>query len=867
MLRDHQNRADECNPIVLFFEDVARLPVISNRNQYIPLIRCIQRGTLLRELTGGTGAATLCRIQTELQSIQTAINDSNQKEGGAFLNIYRLSTEIESFLEDPTQTTTPTISICLGSKPEEEDVYYQKKEELVWRFFYLLSLIPLSSRGEFVTILPSQAVTDHFSEITTESLRAQRILSEGMMRYVIKIARYYLNNNIPFLDLIQEGYMGLLRATEIYNERLGTPFQSHAVQWIRQRVTRYVADSCRMIRLPVHAHEYVQEIDRQYEEQTNKLGYPPGRLEFAVAEGWITEEQLAIAADENKRIRLLQRLDEYKRLLSLVSKDPDDVPIPDKRKVTLLRNTQKQLEEKLGRPPSHLELFVAVGWMTEDEFYFYKLVQSAGYKEKVARAVSVWHATQKRLNLYSLGKQTHYSLERFRVFDENCCSTSLANWLVAEVDPIQEVGTQLAADALENVMLALTERQRTVLMLRFGLQGNLEHTLEEIGEKDGLTRERIRQIEAKAIRRLQHPTRSRKLKAYFESDYQLSESINASQIRKLRHALNQIESTYSLVGEYHEDREIEYIDQLINRYLPKGRRRVLNTHVRRGRAELFRQILLAADQPLHFMEIHAQAIERVPAELAFSAKTTYSTLFYYESFRAFGKGRFGLVEWGSTADTERALLQCPQPLLANSGDPRSFFESIMVARTLLRQKPGLSVRQFYLEMLGWAGRTTENVSEAQAAFDAWYAAGLFDRINYLQEADRLPVVKIAPDAKLNDVRMHCLKHICQRILKIPELLLTLEQIAHPTVAEIQKVLFGVDTASPDVEARLSLLAAFDAVRRDGNMWTLGTPGKAALQANPPQDLPDFDEIMAAQQPEEAPMELEWEDELDLLDEL
>jgi len=167
--------------------------------------------------------------------------------------------------------------------------------------------------------------------------------------------------------------------------------------------------------------------------------------------------------------------------------------------------------------------------------------------------------------------------------------------------------------------------------------------------------------------------------------------------------------------------------------------------------------------------------------------------------------------------------------------------------------------------LAWAKCTDASVSDSQNAFDAWYAAGLCGPVDFLNNGNDVIKLTIPVDAKLHDARKHCLNALCRRVLKMPELLLTLERIARPTVSSIQKVLFGSERIGFDLSTRLEMLAAFEAIQLDGDEWRLTELGRAILEANPPQELPDFSEIEAFQENAEPAVQIEWDDDLGLLD--
>jgi len=159
-------------------------------------------------------------------------------------------------------------------------------------------------------------------------------------------------------------------------------------------------------------------------------------------------------------------------------------------------------------------------------------------------------------------------------------------------------------------------------------------------------------------------------------------------------------------------------------------------------------------------------------------------------------------------------------------------------------------------MLKKAGRDRSN---PQDAFDAWYAAGLHEHIQFTHQARETMRLSIPPEWKLNEVRLHCLNHICQRIVKMPELLATLDRLATLDSSMLQRLLFGSEGAGFDVSLRLNMLAAFEAVRVDGINWRITDVGRAALQANPPDELPDFS-VIETLEPDESETD-DWDDHL------
>jgi RNA polymerase primary sigma factor len=266
-------------------------------------------------------------------------------------------------------------------------------------------------RENILTISEVKDVNRKMSIGEAKARRAKKEMVEANLRLVISIAKKYTNRGLQFLDLIQEGNIGLMKAVDKFEYRRGYKFSTYATWWIRQAITRSIADQARTIRIPVHMIETINKLNRISRQMIQEMGREA------------TPEELA------------QRM---------------DMPEDKVRKVLKIAKEPISMETPIG---------------DDEDSHLGDFIEDSGV-----------------------------------------------------ISPVDSATAEGLREATQNMLASLTSREAKVLRMRFGIDMNTDHTLEEVGKQFDVTRERIRQIEAKALRKLRHPTRSDKLRSFLDAD-------------------------------------------------------------------------------------------------------------------------------------------------------------------------------------------------------------------------------------------------------------------------------------------------------------------------------------------------------------
>ncbi len=422
------------DPVRMYLHEIGRVPLLTAKEEKV-LAKKMEQGKRIREIRraclkehGRPPSVTmviLCLLR-EVGKATTFIRLIQEELGLKARDSFKESifdpALRDSFDNEIDQLLTQAIALKINrSIPETEQLLINLSlnssllpKEVLSAIGDDVSLTELEKLASDPSLISSTQVYEeqfrtYLDEIEREAKKSEKHLTEANLRLVVSVAKKHIGRGMPLLDLLQEGNIGLIRAVEKFDYHRGYKFSTYATWWIRQAITRAIADQARTIRIPVHMVETINKLLSVSRNLAQEYGREPTPKEIGY--------EMEIPADKVREIIKVSQL-----------------PI--------------SLESPIGEEEdSHLGDFIE---------------------------------------------------------DQNA------------LPPPDAASRQLLKEQIDGVLSSITPRERRVLQLRFGLEDGRSRTLEEVGKEVNVTRERIRQIEAKALRKLRHPTRSRKLKDYLE---------------------------------------------------------------------------------------------------------------------------------------------------------------------------------------------------------------------------------------------------------------------------------------------------------------------------------------------------------------
>jgi len=447
------------DPIRLYLREIGSIELLDADHEFW-LSTCLKAQYMVEDVQKGlqksepqSAQALLLAIINQLQTTCASLYASS-KSRRVKLPDFALTLREAQMLKQTWQLSEPSyLRAFLNEAYWQEQNKQREVVKDIFKVFIILYLIPdelaqklglqlekhsqMPDLSFFRTNFPDeQTLQSNFNLVEYQHQEANQYLIRSNLRLVVSVAKRYMNRGISFLDLIQEGNMGMLRAVKKFDPTLGFKFSTYATWWIRQSISRHIADHGRTIRIPVHMYESISRIYRIQRRLVQKSGREP------------TMEEIALESE-------------------------------------LMTSTTVEAIRQALESESPLDPELMVTW--ED-------------------------ATDKVRNILRVAEEP-ISLE-LPIGDED--NSTLADFIEDQeaAVPLDSATKEMLQDHVRASLSVLNERERQVIELRFGLIDGKDHTLEEISQIFDVTRERIRQIETKALRKLRHPSRSSDLREF-----------------------------------------------------------------------------------------------------------------------------------------------------------------------------------------------------------------------------------------------------------------------------------------------------------------------------------------------------------------
>lgn len=451
------------DPVRMYLREIGRVPLLepheeiwlSTQREACHRLEDARKSRQAREALPSSDRDVLKDLLSTLVNEWKGVEQAFRQMSCSVPDLKALSGEARSLRQELVPNVEPYVYDLLKQSelPESSDGRWHRLTRHLFPSFTLLCLLPdeiidlilnswtkrrkLPSLRSLRKAIPDEErVTTTWEVIPDRATQAKERLTKSNLRLVVNVAKRYVGRGISFLDLIQEGNIGLLRAAQKFDHTKGFKFSTYATWWIRQAISRAIADQARTIRIPVHMVDTINRLLRAQRKMVQELGRNPTIEELSLESALLKPEEVAA-------IRATR------------AEDEPLPPVLDRRLQHAVHKVQRILH--LSQEPMSLEMPVG----SEDSGMLGDFIED----ETVPR-------------------------------------------------PADAASTQLLKEQLRDILESLNDRERAVLEMRFGLTNGQGHTLEEVGQAFGVTRERVRQIESKALRTLRRPGHRRKLRDF-----------------------------------------------------------------------------------------------------------------------------------------------------------------------------------------------------------------------------------------------------------------------------------------------------------------------------------------------------------------